>query len=108
MTEKDGDPRRPKRLLYSQTETAELLNMSVKTLVEYVLAGELRYVLVGKRRRFAQTDLDQFIDNRRQQDWAPASRATLVRPHGTRRSKAPSIFEVVASRRLRPPDREQG
>ena len=55
------------RLLYSMIETAEELGISVKTLREHCVAGEIRFVLVGKRtRKFTDGDKQEFIEKRRQ------------------------------------------
>ncbi len=55
------------RLLYSMSETAEDLDMSIKTLRAHCVAGEIRFVLVGKRtRKFTDGDKQEFIEKRRQ------------------------------------------
>jgi excisionase family DNA binding protein len=56
-----------RRLLYTMDEAAEMLGISTRTLVGHVTAGDLRYVLIGKRtRKFTQADIDAFIESRRQ------------------------------------------
>jgi len=73
---------RPARLLYTAREAAELLSMSTRSLAGFVAAGALRYVLVGKRKRFAPSDLDTFIAARRQPQGSMAwvSTAAPTRP----------------------------
>src|SRR4051794_5423478 len=77
----------PRRLLYSQREAAELLNMHVKRLVERVRAGELRYVLDGKRRKFTEGDLAAYIDRQREQTPAETPEGEGARPWGSTRDR---------------------
>ncbi len=53
------------RLLLSQAEAAEALGVSVKALRREVKAGNLRFILIGKRRKFVVRDLEEFIDSKR-------------------------------------------
>ena len=58
---------RPARILFDMEETAEMLGISTRTLVAHINAGDIRYVLLGKRtRKFTQADIDAFIEARRQ------------------------------------------
>ncbi len=58
---------KPQRLLFTMDEAAEMLGISTRTLLAHVTAGDLRYVLIGKRtRKFTQSDIDAFIEARRQ------------------------------------------
>jgi excisionase family DNA binding protein len=58
---------KPQRLLFDMEETAEMLGISTRTLVAHVNAGDIRYVLIGKRtRKFTQADIDAFIEAKRQ------------------------------------------
>jgi excisionase family DNA binding protein len=52
----------PARLLYSQCEACQLLRVSRPILVGEIEAGRLRYVLIGKRRKFKLDDLTRYID----------------------------------------------
>ena len=55
------------RLLSGMAKTAEELDISVKTLRAHCVAGEIRFVLVGKRtRKFTDGDKQEFIEKRRQ------------------------------------------
>jgi excisionase family DNA binding protein len=49
-------------LLIRQGEAARLLGVSRATLVAEIEAGRLRYVLVGKRRKFKPADLENYIE----------------------------------------------
>lgn len=61
-----GDPgHRPERLLYSQAEAAQMLGCSVKTLLKEIRSGDLSFVPVGKLRKFAMKDLQDFIARRK-------------------------------------------
>lgn len=53
------------RLLYSQVEAAVMLGVSRLTLISEIEAGRLRYVLVGKRRKFKVSDIAAIIDRER-------------------------------------------
>jgi excisionase family DNA binding protein len=50
------------RLLVSQDEAAHMLGISRRTLITEIEQGRLRYVLVGKRRKFKPDDLAAYID----------------------------------------------
>lgn len=53
------------RLLLSQGEAAKALGVSPKTLRDQVKAGKLRFILIGKRRKFTVKDLEEFIEENR-------------------------------------------
>ena len=57
---------KPERLLYSKAEAADMLGVSPKILLAEVRKGNLRFVLIGARRFFALSDLEEFIDSKRQ------------------------------------------
>src|SRR5690606_9030969 len=89
-----GDMR---RLLYTQAEAAAQLGVSVKTLLAEVRAGRLRYVLIGKRRKFAVADLERYITERGQ-TWRSAD--ARVRRTGTTISRCKVVgFEEARRRR---------
>lgn len=50
------------RKLYSVNEAAEQLGICRKVLLAHVESGELRFILIGKRRKFTDRDLDDFIE----------------------------------------------
>jgi len=50
------------RLLIRQSEACARLGVSRATLIAEIEAGRLRYVLVGKRRKFKPTDLEAYIE----------------------------------------------
>src|SRR5215472_14412773 len=50
------------RLLISQGEACKRLGVSRATLLAEIAAGRLRYVLVGKRRKFKPSDLEAYIE----------------------------------------------
>lgn len=78
-------PARPKRLLFTSTEAAEMLGIGSKTLRAHCLAGEIGFVITGKRtRKFTVGDIDEFIKN---QSYAPYS---ALRAKTARISAAPS------------------
>jgi excisionase family DNA binding protein len=67
MTQDPDKAVKSKRILFDMAETAEMLGISTRTLLGHVTAGELRYVLIGKRtRKFTQRDIEDFIEARRQ------------------------------------------
>jgi len=51
------------RLLLSRQEAAAALGISIVTFDRMVKAGELRYVMVGKSRRFSLDELKRWIDD---------------------------------------------
>jgi len=53
------------RLLIDQREAAERLGLSAKLFRREVESGNIRFVLIGKRRRFTEADLKEFIDRKR-------------------------------------------
>ncbi len=55
-------------ILYTAREAAAILRVCEKTVVAEVKEGRLRYVLVGKRRRFKPADLDAYV-NRQGRGW---------------------------------------
>jgi|SRR5882757_7320969 len=60
----------PDEPLFTKIEAATKLNMSVKTLMEHVRAGRLRFINIGsggvrKRHRFTTYNLQTFIENQK-------------------------------------------
>ena len=50
------------RLLIKQSEACEQLGISRVTLIREITEGRLRYVLVGKRRKFKPEDLTSYVE----------------------------------------------
>ncbi len=89
---------KPERLLYSKSEAAAMLGISGKTLLAAVRSGNLRFVRIGARRFFALSDLEEFIDSRRQ-GWA--STAESARGTGTTISLSRVVgFEAARKRAI--------
>ena len=64
---------RPPGGLLTQAEAAAKLGISIKTLNAHVVAGDLRYVIIGHgrkrmRRMFTAADIDTFIANQTRKD----------------------------------------
>lgn len=70
------------RLLYTTAEALQMLGIkSEKTLNKHIRMGQLRYVLIGRSRRFDPADLREFIE-RSKVPW-PSISATTVTTGGT-------------------------
>jgi excisionase family DNA binding protein len=77
---------KPPRILFDMDEAAEMLGISTRTLLTHVAAGELRFVLIGKRtRKFTERDIRDFIEAKTCQ-----STNQKIRPTGT----TTSLFTV--------------
>ena len=74
--------------LFSAEEVAERLGMSKYTITEWLKAGRLRGVKIGKYWRVKESDLQAFIDNPPPlQRHAPAAKdSPSERPEGSERS----------------------
>jgi excisionase family DNA binding protein len=55
-------------LLISQTEACRRLGVSRPTLIAEIKAGRLRYVRVGRRRKFRPSELEAYVE-RQVQGW---------------------------------------
>jgi excisionase family DNA binding protein len=53
------------RLLLTMAEACERLGCSRKTLMGEVRSGALRYILLGKARRFSERDLEEWMERKR-------------------------------------------
>lgn len=51
----------PERLLWTMAETAQSLGISAKTLLPIVRAGDIRFIIIGRRRMFTPDDVRDFI-----------------------------------------------
>src|SRR6266478_3105634 len=99
------------RLLISQREACQRLGVSRPTLIAEIEAGRLRYVLVGRRRKFTPAELAAYIERQVRQcetvvgvgksgiaAWSPRER---VRRSSTRISPwAENAFERALARRI--------
>jgi len=50
---------------YIPQEVAELLQLRVQTVYDYIRQGKLSAMRLGNRYRIAQTDLESFLDRQR-------------------------------------------
>ena len=62
---KPGSLPRPKEKLLSTAEACMYLNVGRTSLYRYMNEGLLAYIMVGKQRRIALTELDRFMDRDR-------------------------------------------
>lgn len=86
---------KPERLLYSRKEAADMLGISPKTLLAEVRRGEIRYVLVGKRRKYTRQDLEEFIERKRIK-WPFAGGRTVRSSSPIPRGRVLSFAEIYA------------
>lgn len=89
------------RLLISQGEAARQLGVSRLTLIAEIRDGRLRYVLVGKRRKFKPEDLASYIERQGRgcDDAEVSSRGGQGRRTGTKTSRSTVIdFEEALKR----------
>jgi hypothetical protein len=110
-------PRKPRIAppdgLRTRAEAAAKLGCSLRTLDGHVASGALRWVNVGRgkqraRRRFTDTDLDEFIANQKRKD-VPAcpSAATSARQTGPTTFKSEVFGFTEAQRRRRDAKRKR-
>ena len=69
------DKLKSKRLLYNQQEVADMLDVSVRTLSNLARSGDIRFISIGNQRRFAMSDIEDFIDKNRSSAPAPEVRS---------------------------------
>ncbi|MCH8998980.1 MAG: helix-turn-helix domain-containing protein [Proteobacteria bacterium] len=87
------------RLLYNMAEAAKKLNICKKTLLSHVRAGEIRYILTGKRtRQFADSDLQEFIEQQRKTLCPSTSRKT---PRTGTLTSSSRVYDFTARREQR-------
>ena len=60
-----------KKYAYSVNETAEALSLGKTKLYELLQSGEIPTFNVGKKRLIAATDLERFVEARKQRNAAP-------------------------------------
>lgn len=58
---------RPAQHLLTETDAAEVLSVSPRTLWGLAAAGEIPFVRIGRLKRYARPDLDDFIARHRTQ-----------------------------------------
>lgn len=56
----DGDNRMAELKLYTATEVCEILKVSKRTLYNYLRAGQIRGVKIGREWRFAEESVQEF------------------------------------------------
>src|ERR1051326_5794795 len=81
MQDRDTRPRITERRLISQSEACGRLGVSRLTLVGEISVGRLRYVLVGKRRRFKPGDLEAYIERQTIWDGNEGVRSSDAKAH---------------------------
>ncbi|MEM6681349.1 MAG: helix-turn-helix domain-containing protein [Pseudomonadota bacterium] len=84
--------------LVTQKQAAEELGMDVKTLCKEVDSGRLRFVLVGKRRKYRLDDLVEYVE--RQSQWVSTEEKT-PRSGGTRSRGQVFDFEKARTQKTR-------
>lgn len=84
-------------LLLTETEAAEALRLSARTLRKARTDGRLRYILIGRAVRYTMEDLESFIESLRQGQVQCAK--TTSRSAARRRNRASA--EIVPFRRRR-------
>lgn len=93
------------RLLHSEAEACEALGISVHTLLGEVRAGRLRYVLVGKRRKYKPEDLMHYIKRQERggcEDDETSQLRGLGRRTATQASPCTVVdFDTVSARLMR-------
>ncbi|MGO1077660.1 hypothetical protein [Inquilinus sp. CA228] len=94
-------PEPDRRLLMSMAAAAERLDMCIKTLKMHVAAGDIPYVLVGRRtKKFESRDLQTFIDRRRRQE-APCPSTSRKASHTTTTTSSSRVYDFTALRERR-------
>ena len=99
------DTPKSKRLLYNPQEVAEMLDVSVRTLRDMARSGDIRFISIGKRRRFAMSDIEDFIDKNRGSAPAPGKRSIRQRSLPSDVYDFEKIVEVFEGRKKRPPNK---
>ena len=82
------------RLLLSQADAADALDISVKALRQEVKSGKIRFILIGKRRKFAKRDLEEFIEQGRI-SWPSVAGSGRPTGNSTSRSRVVGFEEAV-------------
>jgi excisionase family DNA binding protein len=84
------------RLLLTVAEACERLGCSRKVLMAEVRSGALRYILLGKSRRFEERDLHEWIERKRV-SWPEQTRQP--RPGGKARPRGRVVSFAEAQQR---------
>ena len=88
------------RLLYSPAETAEMLGIDIKLLRQLCQQGEIAFILVGRRRKFAMQDIERFIENNRRQMPSPATTRVGRSTRSTKSEQPVYDFTTERAKRL--------
>ena len=96
--------------LLRQGAAAEALGITERMLVSEVNAGRLRYVLIGKRRRFKPADLAAYIE--RQERGCPEQPGDLSSSDGQDRSRGiatsrSTVVDFASALKRRPAQRQK-
>lgn len=89
------------KLLFTLEEAAASLGISSKTLLQIVRRGEIRYVMLGERRRFSRRDIDDFIEANSRTAYVPQV------AKARRQSPGKSVFDFEAMRAQRVAERKR-
>ncbi len=92
--------------LLTLKDAADRLNISTKLLRREVRARRLRFILVGKRRRFTVEDLAEYIAKQRQETPCPSS-SPRVRHTGISTSGS-GVYDITARLASRTGRRQRG
>src|SRR5208282_5399040 len=97
----------PDRLLIGQGEACQRLGVSRLTLIAEIAAGRLRYVLVGKRRKFKPAELEAYIERQERGcagDGPTWLRSVKGRQTGIATSRSKAVdFETALARTTKTP-----
>ena len=90
-------------MLLDSEQAAELLNVSTRTLREFVKAGDIAYVPLGAGRSkprlgFTMDDINEFIKSRRTRECPSTSQRT---PRTTTSTSRSQVYDIMALRKQR-------
>ncbi len=103
-----ADEHKPKRLLYTLSEAAEMLSLSDKSLRQYVRNGQIGFVFLGKRVKFTETDLNQFVESHRAGNlpgvtFGMTMRRPAAKPEvGFKEARAQRVAERLRAKKTKP------
>lgn len=93
-----------RKLHYSVSEAAAVLDMCQKTLLKHLARGEIRYAIIGRRtKRFRPDDIAKFLDRQSRTEVAPCpSISRKARRTGTMTSSSRVVaFTALQARRAK-------